>query len=147
MSSIDVGPRPRPLRPAALGPQLALGVLVALIVSVAVNAGVAWLVSEVDSGPGPVGLAFIEYAPLTLVGVLAGTAGWALVRRFAKRPRSVLRVLVPVVLLVSFVPDFLVLTVGATATNVAGLILMHISVAATTVAALNRALPLTPQAS
>jgi hypothetical protein len=79
---------------------------------------------------------------MSSVDVVAGTAGWAATRRFASRPRSVLRVLVPAVVLVSFVPDLLILTVGATLTNVAGLVLMHLVVATIAVVVLTRILPL-----
>ena len=142
MSSVDVGPRTRPVGPAARGAQLALGVLAAVIASVAVNALVAWALSAVGGGGTQFGLAFTEYAPLTAVGVVAGAAGWAAIRRFASRPRSVLRVLVPAVVLVSFVPDLLILTIGATLTNVAGLMVMHLAVATVAVTGLVRVLPL-----
>lgn len=49
-------------------------------------------------------------------------------------PRSARpRILVPAVVLVSFAPDLLVLTVGATALNIVGLMAMHVVAAAITV--------------
>ncbi len=142
MSSVDLGSPSRPVQPAPRGTQIILGVLVAVIASVLVNAVVAWVVTLVDPEGVPTGLTFSEYAPLTAVGVLGGAAGWATIRRFASRPRSVLRVLAPVVVGVSFVPDFVVLTAGASLINVAGLLIMHIAVAVIAILVLERVLPL-----
>jgi len=86
-----------------------------------------------------------SYASLTVIGMLAGTAGWAIVRAKTAHPRRLLGRLVPVVLVISLVPDVLVGTGSTTGVSwgaVAALMLMHVVVAALLVTALLRALPL-----
>jgi hypothetical protein len=114
----------------------AVAVVAAVVAAALVNTVIALVVGALNDAPVEMGLSFAEYGSATLVGVLVGTAGWAMIRR-----RSVLRIAVPVALVVSFVPDCLILLGGATLLNVVGLMLMHIVVAAATVAALSRALP------
>ena len=46
-----------------------------------------------------------SYTSLTVIGMLAGTAGWAVVRAKAADPRRMLGRLVPGVLVISLVPD------------------------------------------
>lgn len=86
-----------------------------------------------------------SYAALTVIGVGVGAIGWTLVAARASRPRETLRVLVPVVVVLSLVPDA-VLGVSKTQAHttwgaVAALVIMHLAVAATAVFAFNRALP------
>lgn len=85
------------------------------------------------------------FVPLTVIGTVAGVVGWTVIRARSTRPAAVLRWLVPVVLLLSFVPDILV---GATAalpgtswTGVVALMLMHVSVTAAAVLSLRVLLP------
>jgi uncharacterized protein DUF6069 len=120
----------------------ALGLLAAAVVAVLGNALIALLVTTFAPGGVEKGLQLPEYATLTVAGVLLATAGWALVRRFARRPRAVLRVLVPVVLVLSLVPDLALLAGGTSVANVVGLMLMHVVVAAALVPVLARVLPL-----
>jgi hypothetical protein len=123
-------------------PRVALGVAAAVIVALIVNTAIAFAVRSLDGYSVRTGVTPIEYAPLTVAGVLVGTAGWVAVRRFAARPRAVLRVLVPVVVALSFVPDVILLAVGNRPVNVAGLMVMHLFVALITVTTLVRILPL-----
>lgn len=92
-----------------------------LVATVAVAAGA-------PAGYGP--LAFPDYAGFTVVGVLVGWVGWRVVRRRARNPRRVLSVLVPVVAVLSFVPDVLLLAFGfipgTTAPAVIALMAMHV---------------------
>ncbi len=88
------------------------------------------------------GLTLKEYAPLTVVGILLGTLAWYLVRRSARDPRAVLRVLVPAAVLVSLVPDFGILAAGVHLLNSLALVTMHLVVAAITVPVLVKVLPL-----
>jgi hypothetical protein len=129
-------------RQSTTAARTALGLLAAAVVAVLGNALIALLVSSLAPGGVEKGLLFPEYATLTVAGVLLGTAGWALVRRFARRPRAVLRVLVPVVLVLSLVPDLALLAGGTSVANVVGLMLMHVVVAAALVPVLARVLPL-----
>ncbi|MER5554673.1 DUF6069 family protein [Streptomyces sp. NPDC002793] len=84
------------------------------------------------------------YISFTVLGVLIGAAGWALVRRRPNASR-LLSILVPVVVVVSFVPDLAMLvsdyTPDADATGVVALLLMHVVVAVISVLVYRRALP------
>ena len=85
------------------------------------------------------------YAPLTVFGVVLGAIGWAVVRRVAKNPAGLLRWLVPLLTVVSFAPDLSLLgggTPGSGPLAVAALMAMHVVVAAVSVAAYRRVLPL-----
>ncbi|KOV78070.1 DUF6069 family protein [Nocardia sp. NRRL S-836] len=135
-----------PARSAGLAPtagEVVVGLLGAAVISVAVNALIALVAGKfIPSDVERKGLALVEYAPATVIGILLGTLGWYLVRRFADNPRRVLRVLVPVVLVLSWIPDLGILAAGASVVNSLALIAMHIVVAAATVPALSRILPL-----
>ncbi|MEW2395501.1 DUF6069 family protein [Streptomyces sp. NPDC046862] len=85
------------------------------------------------------------YVPLTVVGVVLGAIGWAVVRRAARPPPGVLRWLVPVVVVVSFVPDLALLggdTPGKGPLAVVALMVMHVVVGGVAVIAYRRVLPL-----
>jgi hypothetical protein len=105
---------------------------VAAAVAIALDAAIAALAiaggAPADYGP----LTFPAYALFTVVGLLLGWAGWSLVLRRAGRPRRVLMVLVPVVALLSIVPDILLLVFGfvpgTTAGAVVALVAMHVVV-------------------
>lgn len=75
--------------------------------------------------------AFLTFAT---AGTLAALAGWMLVVRFVPRSARLLRVLVPVLVAVSLIPDVVLLLTGfipgATPTGVLALMLMHPIVAA-----------------
>jgi hypothetical protein len=128
-------------RSAASRPRLrVLAILaVAAVLAVAVNAAIAAIAvslgAPADYGP----LTFPAYTLFTLLGVGVGWAGWALVRRRARDPRRALTVLVPVVTLVSLVPDVLLLVLrfipGTTTSAVIGLMVMHLVVVAIAVPA------------
>jgi hypothetical protein len=135
-----------PARSAGLVPttgEVVIGFLGAAVISVVVNALIALLAGmAVPGGVERVGLAPAEYAPATVIGIALGTLGWYLVRRFARNPRRVLRVLVPVVVVLSWIPDLGILAGGASVVNSLALIAMHVVVAAATVPVLSRILPL-----
>jgi hypothetical protein len=79
-----------------------------------------------------------------VIGTAAGAAGWSFVRSKAANPRRVLSRLVPIVLLISFVPDLLVgvsTTAGVSWGAVAALMAMHVVVATVLVTTLRRVLP------
>ncbi|MFI7123871.1 DUF6069 family protein [Amycolatopsis sp. NPDC049868] len=134
---------PKTARPAPTFSRVAFGVTIAAGASVLLNAAVAALAGLSHGSTGPrIGLEPAEYAPLTVLGVLLGAACWDVVRRKARKPRARLRMLVPVAVLVSFVPDFGILAVGASLLNALALVAMHLVVAAVTVPVLARVLPL-----
>jgi hypothetical protein len=113
--------------------------VVAVLVAVAVNAAVAAVAvaagASADYGP----LTFPAYTLFTVLGIAAGWVGWSLVHRHARSPRRALTVLVPVVALVSLVPDVLLLAFrfipDTTTPAVVALMLMHIVVIAVAVPA------------
>ena len=82
------------------------------------------------------------FAVFTFVGVVVGSIGWSVVRRRATQPRAVLRWLVPVTLLVLFVPDILLGLGREPWSTVVSLLVMHVAMAAVAVVTYLRALPL-----
>jgi amino acid transporter len=111
----------------------------AVIVAIAVNVVIA-AVAVAAGAPSTYGpLTFPAYALFTTLGIAGGWAGWVLVHRRARDPRRTLRVLVPVLTLVSFVPDVLLLAFrfipGTTTAGVIALMLMHLVVVAVAVPA------------
>lgn len=109
-----------------------LRVGLAVLVAMAANTVIALAVSAADSGGLKVGLAPVAYLSLTLVGVLCGAVGWALI---ARRNPNALRVVVPAVVVLTWIPDLLLFNTGASVVNVVGLMLMHVVVAGAVVAA------------
>lgn len=128
--------------PVRRGPLVvAGGVLGAILLSSLANALIAVLAHALGAPDDFDPLKPPAYIFLTTLGVLAGTAGWALVRRFSRDPERLLRRLVPSVVVVSFVPDFFQFGAGE-ATGVVALLLMHVVVAVIAVSAYRRVMPL-----
>lgn len=117
----------------------ALVLVAAVAIAVALNAVVA-AIAVAAGAPA-------DYPPLTLqplimftvIGVVAGWVGWSLTHRFARNPKAVLRVLVPVVVVLSLVPNVVLLATGfipgTTVVGVVALMVMHVLVAAVAVPA------------
>jgi hypothetical protein len=114
----------------------ALRLGVAALAALATNTGIALVASALDDGGIGMGLAPVAFLPLTILGVVLGALGWTLI---ARRAPKALRVVVPAVLVLTWIPDLLLLTAGATAANVVGLMLMHLVVATAVVTALRPA--------
>ncbi|WP_045316989.1 DUF6069 family protein [Lentzea aerocolonigenes] len=133
-------------RSAGLAPtagEVVVGLLGAAVLSVAVNFLIVVVAGKfIPAGQERMGLALGEFAPASVLGILLGTLGWYLVRRSARDPRRVLRVLVPVVVVVSWIPDLGILAAGASVVNSLALMAMHAVVAALTVPVLSRVMPL-----
>lgn len=111
----------------------------AALIAVALNALVSW-VAVSWGAPATYGpLTLPAYGLFTVLGVVGGWVGWTLLRRRAQNPDRMLRLLVPVVTLVSFVPDVLLLAFGfipgTTTIAVLALMVMHIVVVAVAVPA------------
>ena len=85
------------------------------------------------------------YLAFTVLGVLAGYLGWRLVRARAQRPARVLRILVPVIVVASLLPNVALAATafipGTTLTGVIALSLMHLVVAAVAVPVYQRIAP------
>jgi len=137
----------RPARPAAPGRAALLGGLaLAAIVAVGLNAVVAVAAHAAGASHDFSPLQPSSYVGLTVVGVLAGAAGWAVVRNRSSNPRALMRRLAPAVLVASLVPDVMVGVSGQMAGSsggaVAALMVMHLVVAAVAIPMYLRVLPL-----
>jgi Family of unknown function (DUF6069) len=121
--------------------RLVLAVAAAIVVSIAVNTGIALATKSLDTGGTQIGLIPVAYGPATALGIIVATIGWTIVRRRSDRPAATLRVLVPAVLVVSLIPGVILLIAGNSALNIVGLWVMHLVVTAATVTTLSRALP------
>lgn len=90
--------------------------------------------------------ATVRLRPLTVFGVLAAAAAWAIIRARSARPDRLLRTLAPVILIVSLVPDIMVgvsdSRPGTSWGAVIALMVMHVAVAAVAIPAYQRLLPL-----
>ncbi|MFF3372177.1 DUF6069 family protein [Streptomyces sp. NPDC002680] len=117
------------------------GLVAAFILSSLVNALIAVVAHQLGAPEDFDALKPPAYATLTALGVLAGAAGWALVRRFSKNPERLLRKLVPTVLVLSFPPDFAQLEEEGVI-GVVALLLMHVAVTVIAVPAYLRVMPL-----
>ena len=129
-----------PATSTARGIAVAAGL--AAVGSILVNAVISLLAQAAGADPTVfLGLTAPAYIVFTIVGVLAGTIGWSIVRSRAARPSAVLRWLVPTVVAVSLVPNVLVgMSMGWLGATALGL--MHIAVAAVSVPVFRRFLPL-----
>ncbi|MDH6213295.1 DUF6069 family protein [Streptomyces pseudovenezuelae] len=118
------------------------GVLAAIVVASVVDTVIALLALAAGAPDDFEPLKAPSYIFLTAVGVVAGAVGWAVVRKVSKDPQALVRWLAPTLVVVSFVPDFLLFGDGG-ARGVGALLLMHVAVAATAVFAYRKVMPLT----
>ncbi|MGW3131139.1 DUF6069 family protein [Streptomyces sp. NPDC001076] len=131
--------------PARRGPLVvAGGVFGAILLASLANALIAVLAHALGAPDDFRPLKPSSYVFLTALGVLGGSAGWALVRRFSRDPVRLLRRLVPSVVVLSFVPDFFEFSDGE-ATGVVALLLMHVAVAVIAVSVYRRVMPLSSE--
>lgn len=132
-------------RPAASGARLLGALAMACILAVLANLVVAAVAHSAGASDDFQQLQAATVSSLTLLGVLVGALGWALVRSRASRPHAVLRILVPAVLVLSFVPDLLLGRSDQPGTSwgaVAALMTMHLIVAAIAIPAYSWVMPL-----
>jgi hypothetical protein len=116
-------------------------VLAAMVVASLADAVLALVALAAGAPDGFQPLKPGSYVFLTAVGVIAGAVGWAIVRKVSKDPEALVRWLVPTLVVVSFVPDFLLFGDGG-ALGVGALLLMHVVVAAAAVFAYRKVMPL-----
>ena len=85
------------------------------------------------------------YLPLTVLGAILGAVGWHLIATRKANATKVLARLVPIVLVLSTIPDFLLLASdsqpGTTTAGVIALIAMHVGAAVAAVPAYRRFIP------
>ncbi|MFG1911379.1 DUF6069 family protein [Kribbella sp. NPDC048928] len=134
MASIDLQQQP-----VALGRRRLLVLLGAAVIAAALNYLVSRGAVALGADPGFRPLTAPVFIPFTLIGIVVGYTGWTTVARRSADPRSVLRRLVPAVLVLSMIPDLLLLATkvipDTSTTAVLGLMLMHVVVAAVAVPA------------
>ena len=127
-------------------PLITAGAVVAAVLSIALNTAIAAIARAAGASADFAPLNFPIYTQWTVLGVLAGFAGWAVVRARAARPRPVLRVLVPSVVLISWIPDVILgfsSSMDGTSWGAAvALMLMHVVIAVAVVSICVRQLPL-----
>ncbi|WP_416965122.1 DUF6069 family protein [Streptomyces sp. Agncl-13] len=117
------------------------GVLAAIVVASAADTVLAQLALAAGAPDDFQPLEAPSYVFLTALGTVAGAIGWAILRKVSKDPQALVRWLVPTLVVVSFVPDFLLYGDGG-ATGVGALLLMHVTVAAAAVVAYRKVMPL-----
>ena len=85
------------------------------------------------------------YGFLTVVGAVIGAVGWHLIVARSRNASGVLRVLVPTVVVLSLIPDVMLLVdesqPGTTTAGVVALMLMHVGTAVAAVPAYRRFIP------
>jgi hypothetical protein len=117
--------------------------IVAVLGALAASAACTTLLSlaalALGADPAFAPLGAPAYLTFAIAGTLAGLGGWALIVRVARRSARVLRVLVPTLLVLSFIPDLVLLFTGfirgMTTVGVAALMLMHLVVVGSVVVA------------
>ncbi|WP_405817706.1 DUF6069 family protein [Streptomyces sp. NBC_01390] len=117
------------------------GVLAAIVVSSLANTVISVLAHEIGAPDDFAPLMPSSYVFLTALGAVLGALGWGIVRKSARNPERLVRWLAPAVVVVSFVPDFLLYGEGG-ATGVAALLLMHAVVAVILVMTYRKVMPL-----
>lgn len=115
----------------------ALILIAAIIAALALNAVIA-MAAVAAGAPAQYGpLLPPAYASMTVVGIVAGWFGWRAIRARARNPRRALAIAVPVVGVLSFVPDVVLLATGfipgTTPAAVLALMAMHVATIAVAV--------------
>lgn len=132
-------------RPAASTRRTIALTAAGVVVAAAATSIVALTVTAVGAADGFAPLRPAIYLPFVAIGVIATVIGWRIIRSRASNPAAVLRILVPTVLIASFVPDAVLIVRGfIPGTNlVAGLSLsvMHVIVASVAVPLAQRIAP------
>lgn len=122
---------------------IALATVTAGLLAAVVNTVIALVAQAAGADPAvSLGLMPAAYIVLGLVGILIGAIGWTIIRNRAAQPSALLRWLVPAVVLVSIVPNLLLLAAGMGVAGPIALALMHVAVAAVAVPVYRRFLPL-----
>ena len=141
-----------PAGSASVRPTATTGRTVVLIIAGIVVAGlgttvVALIATALGAAAGFAPLMPAVYLPFVAVGVIAAVVGWRIVRASAAHPAAMLRVLVPVVLIASFIPDTILIITrfipGTTLLGGLSLSVMHLIVAAIAVPLAQRVAPVT----
>ncbi|CAN5155286.1 hypothetical protein BH11ACT5_BH11ACT5_23980 [soil metagenome] len=126
-------------------PRTALLLVAAIAVAGVANSIIAAVAVAAGASSSYPPLMLPVYLAFTVAGVAAGYVGWRVIRSRAAHPASVLRVVVPVALVLSWVPDVvLAITQFIPGTNLTGALalgLMHLVVVAVAVPVYARIAP------
>ena len=126
-------------------PRTALLLVAAVAVAGVANSIVAAVAIAAGASGSYAPLMLPVYLAFTVAGVVGGYVGWRIIRSRVSNPARVLRVLVPVVLVLSWVPDvILAITKFIPGTNLTGALalgLMHAVVVAVAVPVYARIAP------
>lgn len=119
--------------PSAARRTTVLAVAAGVVIAIAASAIDAYAAYAAGASTSFAALRPAIFAPFVAVGVVVAYLGWSIIRRRSAHPAKVLRILVPVILLLSFIPDVLLLITGfipgSSLTGVVALALMHLIVA------------------
>lgn len=136
---------PSPARPQWTPARWAVGAVVATAAAGVINALLARVAIAAGADPsfGPFGLG--ATTGFTALGVLAGFTGWLAVRHWIRRAATVLTVLVPVLTVLSLIPDLAFFNpnsrAGAGPVAAVALMAMHLVVVAIAVTTYQRVAP------
>jgi hypothetical protein len=124
-------------RPVASARRTIVLTAAGVVVAGAAASILAVVVTSLGVGEGFAPLRPAVYLPFVAVGVIAAIIGWRIIRARAANPARVLRLLVPAVLLASFIPDAILIITrfipGTTLAAGLSLSAMHVIVAAVAV--------------
>ena len=123
--------------PHSVGARSVVVLIAGAVVAVLANSVIALAAIAAGASSAFSPLMIYVYGPFTVVGVVAAYVGWRIVRGRSHNPRAILRILVPVLTVLSFTPDtVLALTrfiPGTSSAGLVGLVLMHLVVVAVAV--------------
>ena len=133
------------VRPAATPGRTAVLLGIGFVIAGLATSVVAFIATALGAAEGFAPLMPAVYLPFVAVGIVAAVVGWRIVRARAANPYAVLRVLVPVVLIASFIPDAVLIITrfipGTTLLGGLSLSVMHLIVAAVAVPLAQRIAP------
>ena len=143
MTTISQNPTQTSLQPASR--RVTVLTLVGAIAVAILAAGIIALAALAAGATSFPPLTPYVFGPFAAVGVLAAYTGWRIVRARVSNPRRVLRILVPLLLVLSFIPDVVLLVTGfipgTTITGAVALMVMHLVVAGIAVPVAQRLAP------
>jgi hypothetical protein len=123
--------------PDTINPRAVVTLTGGAVIAVIANSGIAVAALAAGASDTFAPLAIYVYGPFTVIGLLAAYVGWRIVRRRARRPATALRLLVPLITVLSFAPDTILAITrfipGTSPTAVIALVLMHLVVVAVSV--------------
>jgi hypothetical protein len=114
-------------------PLTEVGVLVAgAVVAVAANTAIAFSALAAGASSSFAPLSLPVFAGFTVVGLIAAFFGWRIIRSRSANPARTLSIVVPVLVVLSYIPDVALLALGfipgSSLTGVVALALMHLVV-------------------